>query len=389
MIIQSSSHAYRSAIRHRSPVIGPHRISALVAGTVVGVVGVWGPAAASPDQPSHEGDQGHGYVQSNLVSDQPGVAALTDPHLVNPWGLSAGPTTPIWVSDNGADVSTLYSGDTAGLPVKAAPLVVSIPDGAPTGQVFNDTTSFVLPDGTPARFLFASESGTLTGWNPQLKPITSAVTVATSPDAVYKGLALLHTNGSALLLAADFHHGRIDVFDSSFDRVPLTHRAFNDPRLPRGYAPFNVAVVGDRVFVTYARQNALRHDDVAGEGHGFIDVYAPNGALVQRFARRGVLNSPWGLAIAPAGFGQFSGDLLVGNFGDGLIHAFDPMTGELLGAVEDRAGNAIRIDGLWGLLPGNGVASDPAAVWFSAGPNQEKNGLLGTLRLADRSADGS
>lgn len=382
MIIQNLTTGHRSAIRLRPPAIGPRRISVLAAGTVVGVVAVWGPAAASPVKPSDEGPHAHGYVQTNLVSDQPGVAALTDPHLVNPWGLSEGPTTPIWVSDNGADVSTLYSGDTAGLPVKAAPLVVSIPAGAPTGQVFNDTTSFVLPDGAPARFLFASEAGTLTGWNPQLQPITSAVTVATSPDAVYKGLALLHTNGSALLVAADFHHGRVDVFDSSFQRVWLRPGAFSDPRLPAGYAPFNVAVVNGRVFVTYAQQDAVRHDDVAGSGHGFIDVYAPNGTLVQRFARRGVLDSPWGLTIAPAGFGRFSGDLLVGNFGDGLIHVFDPMTGRFMGTVKDQWGQAIQIDGLWGLLPGNGVASDPAAVWFSAGPNHEQNGLLGTLRLA-------
>lgn len=272
MIIQSLITGHRSAIRHRPPALGPRRVSVIVEGTVVGVVAVWGPAAASPATPSDRGPNAHGYVQTNLVSDQPGVAALTDPNLVNPWGLSEGPTTPIWVSGNGADVATLYSGDTAGLMVKAAPLVVSIPDGAPTGQVFNDTTSFVLPDGAPARFLFASEAGTLTGWNPQLQPITSAVTVATSPDAVYKGLALLHTNGSAMLLAADFHHGRIDVFD--------------------------------------------------------------------------------------------------------------PMTGHFLGTVKDQWGHAIRIDGLWGLLPGNGVASDPAAVWFSAGPNHEQNGLLGTLRLA-------
>jgi uncharacterized protein (TIGR03118 family) len=283
-----------------------------------------------------------GYIQTNLVSDQPGVAAITDPSLVNAWGLSEGPTSPLWVSDGGTGVTTLYRGGADGVNVAKVPLTVAIPGDDPTGQVFNNTTGFVLPDGAPATFIFAAESGNITAWNPQLAPNTSAVIVATGDNAIYKGLALLPGKSGPQLLATDFHNGRIDAFDSSFQPVHLRSHAFTDPRLPAGYAPFNVAVVGKRVFVTYAQQDADAEDDVAGAGHGFIDVYSLKGALRQRFARRGVLNSPWGLAVAPHGFGEFSGDLLVGNFGDGLIHAFSVHSGRLQGVLTDQHGSALK-----------------------------------------------
>jgi uncharacterized protein (TIGR03118 family) len=319
-----------------------------------------------------------GYVQENLVSDQPGVAQLTDPQLVNAWGMSRGANTPVWVSDNGADVTTLYNGAVPGNPESpvAKVLTVAIPGGAPTGQVFNNTTAFVLPGTTtPARFIFIGEDGDLSAWAGG----PSATLVAHTEGAVYKGLALAHSPAGPMLLAANFHGNRIDVFDGTFTLVPSEGK-FSDPTLPSGYAPFNVAEIGGQIFVTYALKDAEGVDDVAGPAHGFVDVYTTSGAFVKRFASHGVLNSPWGMTIAPADFGQFSGDLLIGNFGDGRIHAFDPSTGEVLGILRSTSGRPLAIDGLWALMVGDAVAGGPSSVWFSAGPDDEAHGLLGVLR---------
>jgi len=325
---------------------------------------------------------GSGYRQTNLVSDQPGKAAATDPNLVNAWGMSHGPNTPVWVSDNGADVTTLYRTDVPGKPITTVPLVVATPGGAPTGQVFNDTSGFIVPGtNSPALFIFAGEHGDLSAWNQAVPSITMAVALPHTAGAVFKGLALVHSPFGPLLLAADFHNNRIDVFDSSFTRLDVG-RLFRDPRLPRGYAPFNVAVIGQRVLVTYAKQDADRMDDAAGPGHGFIDAYTTYGAFLQRVASRGDLNSPWGLTLAPAHFGKFSNDLLVGNFGDGRIHVLNPRTGHELGTLSDTAHHPIVIDGLWGLIVGDEAAGGKNTVWFSAGPDGESHGLLGTLRAA-------
>jgi uncharacterized protein (TIGR03118 family) len=332
-------------------------------------------AVGAPTADARGGGHG-GYVQSNLVSDQPGVAQVTDPNLVNPWGLSHGPNTPIWVSDNGTDVSTLYNGDVNGIPVARVPLVVTIPGGAPTGQVFNDTTAFRLPGTTTAsRFIFIGEDGDLSAWAGG----TAATLVGHTNGAVYKGLALVHGPSGPTLVAANFRSGRVDVFDGSFAAVPAAGM-FTDAALPRGYAPFNVAEIDGRVFVTYALQDATGEDDVAGPAHGFVNVFTPAGVFVKRFASHGVLNSPWGMTMAPPGFGQFAGDLLIGNFGDGRIHAFDPNTGEVLGILRSTAGKPLAIDGLWGLIVGDPVAGGVGSVWFSAGPDDESHGLLGTLR---------
>ena len=352
--------------------------AAAVVGAVCLGMNAWGPAAGSAASPGH--DDKDGYTQVNLVADRAGQARITDPHLVNPWGLSQGPTTPVWVSDNGMDVTTLYSDGSHPVMI---PLVISIPGGAPTGQVFNDTTSFRLPDGAPAAFLFVSEAGRVTAWNPQLTPVTRAVTVASDPRAVYKGVALLHRGHGARLLAADFRNARIVVFDGRFHQVRMGGRSFRDGSLPRGYAPFNVAVMGRRVIVAYALQEPSRRDDQAGRGHGFVDVYSADGRLLRHLIRRGVLNSPWGITMAPRDFGDFSRDLLVGNFGNGRIHAFDPRTGRLLGALRAPNGRVLAIDGLWGLLPGNGTSAPANEVWFSAGPDGEQHGLLGVLRSDD------
>lgn len=328
------------------------------------------------------------YQQVNLVSDQAGEAATVDPNLVNPWGLSAAPATaagngsPVWVSDNGTDVATLYTGGSVGTPVGISPLVVTIPGGEPTGQVFNGGSGFVLStDGKtgPAKFIFASEDGDITAWNPT-GVATDAVTEVHNDGAVYKGLALLNRASGPVLLAADFHNGRVDVFDSAFAPVKDA-RAFRPVGVPHGFAPFNVAVNGTDVYVSYAKQDADRHDDVAGPGHGVVDVYDTNGHFKRQVLAFGSLNSPWAMVIAPAGFGRFSGDLLVGNFGDGRIHAFDPHFGLPLGTLKGTDGEDLVIPGLWGLLPGTGAAAAPSDLWFSAGPDSEAHGLLGVLRV--------
>jgi len=338
-----------------------------------------GPAGAAT---GHTGS-GHrfddGYSQINLVSDLPGVAQLQDPNLVNAWGLSSSPTSPLWVSDNGSDQTTLYTGGVSGKPASIVPLVVSIPGGAPTGQVFNSTSDFQLPTGGRAFFIFAGEGGQLSAWNPAQG--TAAVLVSPSRGGVYKGLALLSTAHGSRLLATNFHDGRVEVFDGSFHRMPSAGR-FRSVGIPHGYAPFNVAVLGNRVYVSYAKQDAARHDDVAGAGHGFVNVFDSAGRFEQRFATRGVLNSPWAITLAPKGFGDFSGDVLIGNFGDGTIHAFD-RHGHLLGALRDTHGKPLVIDGLWALKPGNGVSGATSDVWFSAGPDGESHGLLGLLHSAD------
>jgi uncharacterized protein (TIGR03118 family) len=316
------------------------------------------------------------FTQRNLVSDIPGVARITDPNLVNPWGLSAGPATPLWVSDNGTDVSTLYSGAVRGSIPAIVPLVVGIPGGAPTGTVFNPTSGFAV-GGAPARFIFDSEAGQITAWNQGLG--TEAKPVAGSPHAIYKGLALAVTPKGAWLYAADFHNGRIDVFDDHFGAVHLKPGAFTDHALPPGFAPFNVQELGGSIYVAFAKQDADAEDEVAGPGLGYVDVFDPQGHLLKRLVSGGALNAPWGLAIAPAGFGGLDGALLVGNFGDGAIDAYDAQTGASRGALMNEDGNPIRIDGLWALRFGNGVFGTPRSLVFTAGIADEAHGLLGTI----------
>ncbi len=328
--------------------------------------------------PLPAGGAAGGYTQTNLVSDQPGVAQKTDPNLVNAWGMSRGANTPIWVSDNGADVSTLYNGDVNGSPVNVLSLVVSIPGGAPTGQVRNDTTAFHMPGTTtPASFIFIGEDGDLSAWAGG--GATAATLIGHTEGAIYKGLAIAHGASGPMLLAANFGANKIDAWDGNFAPVDTTG-LFSDPTLPAGYAPFNVAEIGGQIFVTYALKGG--EDDIAGPAHGFVDVYTTSGAWVKRFATHGVLNSPWGITMAPANFGQFSNDLLIGNFGDGRIHAFDPTTGEVLGTLRGTSGAPLAIDGLWGLITGDPGAGGVDSVWFAAGPDDESHGLLGTLRAS-------
>jgi uncharacterized protein (TIGR03118 family) len=332
---------------------------------------------------------GNAYRQTNLVSDLPGLAQLTDPDLVNPWGLAASQTSPAWIANNGTNKATLYRGFVDGSPVQKASLVVSIPGGAPTGQVFNPTSGFVVSSGTasgPASFLFDSEGGQVTGWNPNVPPpppSTQAQVGASPPDAVYKGLAIASTPFGTFLYAADFRNGRIDVFDSSFNLVHLSG-SFSDDEIPAGFAPFNVQTLGGLLYVAYAKQDADHEDEVAGQSLGFVDVYDVNGNLLRHLIDRGQLDAPWGLALAPAGFGRFGGALLVGNFGDGRINAYDPNTGEFLGRLRNEDNKPIEIEGLWALRFGNGVAiGNPTTLLFTAGINDEAHGLFGAIEPTD------
>ena len=333
------------------------------------------------------------YTQHKLVSDIPGVADQTDPNLVNPWGISMSSTSPFWISNNHSGNTTVYNGQ--GQPAPAAsPLVVRIPGGAPlstpTGLVFNDTPGFMV-NGKPAVFLFATEDGAISGWNPATDPQNAILLVDNSgAGAVYKGMALATTSSGPMLYAANFNTGNIDVYDANL--LPVTAAgAFTDPQMPSGFAPFNVQRIGRKLYVTYAKQDNSRHDDVAGAGNGFVDVFDFQGALLARLVSNDKLNSPWGLALAPGNFGDFSNSLLVGNFGDGTINAFDPCSGEFLGTLQDSSGANIAISGLWGLTFGNGRgAGDATTLYFTAGipgaGNLEDHGLFGSIQPADAAA---
>lgn len=352
-----------------------NRIAALVAKRTVGTAAavasfIW---AASPCPAQ--------FVQTNLVSDIAGMAANTDPNLVNPWGIASSATSPFWVADNGTGVSTLYN--SSGTPqslVVTVPAAGSASGGTPTGVVFNGGTDFEIFTGTPARFIFATEDGTISGW---ASPATQAtVKVDNAPTgAVYKGLTLGNNGTANFLYAANFHSNAINIFNGTYTATALAG-SFTDPNLPAGFAPFNIQNLNNTLYVTYAKQDAMGEDDVAGAGNGFVDRYDLNGNFLGRLVTQGPLNSPWGLAIAPAGFGAFANDLLVGNFGDGRINVFDPITGTFLGTLNDTNGNPIEISGLWGLRVGNGGnGGDPSKVYFTAGIGEEGHGLFGSLAV--------
>src|SRR5262245_32931331 len=350
-------------------------------------------ASSDPNGHGHPHNDGNEFTQTNLVSDLPGLAAHLDPNLVNPWGIAFGPTSPFWISDNGAGVTTLYTG--AGTPVViaghssitiATPLDQTTP-ATPTGDVFNSTSGFVVTSGGlsgAARFIFATEDGTISGWSPSVNSGSTILAVDHSHDgAVYKGLAIGTDADGTFLYATNFSNGTVDVFDSTFHQV----NSFTDPNVQKGYAPFGVQVLGGNVFVTFAKQDADKHDDVAGPSHGYVDEFSMDGQLLNRVATHAHLNSPWGLAIAPDGFGQFANDLLVGNFGDGTISVFDLQTDHYLGKLEGTDGKPVQIDGLWALMPGNnGPNTDPHSVYFTAGVDDEHHGLFGSLTAAPDAA---
>ena len=355
------------------------RSLAATAGAVL--IGAAGASLAGSPAPALDHGTRNSYREVRLVADTPGQARTTDPKLVNPWGLAASSTGPLWVADNGTSTSTLYQGGTSEKHLMKLPLEVKIPGGGdPTGVVFNPTGRFSLSTGGksgPALFIFAGENGDISAWNSSGDP-TSAVLVAHTRNAVYKGLTMVTAGGRQFLLATDFHHNRVDVFDETFHRVAAPH-AFRSKHIPAGYAPFGVANLEGRVYVTYAKQDAAGEDDVPGAGNGFVNVFDQRGQFLGSLVRRGVLDSPWGLAIAPQDFGPFGGKLLVGNFGDGLIHVVDQHDGRVVATLLGRSHKPIMIEGLWGLLPGNGTAGNKSDIWFSAGPDDESHGLLGVL----------
>ena len=365
-----------------------------------GIIGslflVAGAIAAAQNDGQNNGNHGdfrpQAYSNHVLVSDGNVPADFTDANLKNGWGVAFNPQGFVWVADNHTGKSTLYDGTG-----KPQALVVTIPGvggeaGTPTGIVFSGGNDFVVsaPNaaGTvvsgPARFIFVTEDGTIAGWAPTVNP-TVAITVPTMPtNANYKGVALSGNGTNHLLYATDFRNGRIDVFDGAFKPV-VKAGAFVDPRIPKGYGPFGIQAINGDIYVTYAKQDAEGDDEIAGPGLGFVDVYSPDGELLGRFASRGVLNAPWGLALAPLSFGDFGGALLIGNFGDGTINAFSPRTGRWLGTLRDQNQRRIRVDGLWGMQFGNGVSAQKTnALYYAAGPNDEESGAYGVIEPVRR-----
>ena len=358
---------------------------------------------------------GQHYTQTNLVSNESGVAPVTDPQLINPWGISRGSGSPWWVSDERTGFSTLYNGAGAKQSLivtipPADPNNKKTPTGTPTGTIFNGSqTDFLLAPGKPALFLFSTNDGTISGWNPGVAATLAVIVAKNTDGSSYTGLTSAFINGKPFLYAANFNKGRVDVYDNAFHLVQLSKEHFNqdssngddqsagnpfvDERLPHGYVPFNVQAIGNDIVVTYALHEEGSQFETDGPGLGFVDVYSSTGQLLQRLEHGDWLNAPWGVALAPLDFGHFSHDLLIGQFaggGDtqssGFIAAYDLTTGKFDGLLQDASGKPLAINGVWALSPGNvspnnnDAAAAPAAqVYFTAGPNHTTGGLLGYL----------
>jgi uncharacterized protein (TIGR03118 family) len=361
---------------------------------------------------------GQHYTQTNLVSNVPvtPAAVASDPNLQNAWGLVHGPGTPWWISNNAGGTSTLY--DTSGInplnpamqtptptlvPVTIVPLNapggmpgngVKIPNapsrqapGSPTSVLFNgNPNDFLLAPKKQAIFIWVTEDGTVQGWNPGVNATTAVIEVDNSQKpnkdngAVYKGATITEFQGKEFILAANFRSGRIDVFDSNFKQVHISEEVFDNDEIPLGFAPFNVQGIGRNIYVTYAKQDAAKHDPVGGAGLGFVGVFDRSGNKIATLQSGNWFNAPWGIVLAPADFGEFSHALLVGNFRGGNIAAFNALTGRFIGNVKNPDGSTLNIDGLWALVFGNGGASGPGStLFFTAGPDNETNGLFGTL----------
>lgn len=373
-------------------------VFALTAAAAAALIFLSPRSAWSGDQPKSS-SVGSVYAQTNMVSDNIDIipAAVEDPRLVNSWGLAFGPTSPFWINDNGTGLSTLYRYNlgTGLVDVLPEPSVVVPPPSvnsggtaAPDGIVFNPANlSTSNPEFGGDIFIFATEDGTISGWQPadgdnaQLR-----VDNLQFPDGpVYKGLAIAVDGSDTELFATDFHSGKIDVFDVNYQPVKLGKGAFVDKKLPKGYGPFGIAAIDNLLYVTYALQDDDKHDDVKGPGHGFVDVYQPNGKFMRRFASRGALNSPWGIVMSPnVGFGTANASILIGNFGDGGIGVYNKATGKFQEFLTDANGDSIAIDGLWSISFGNGSAAGPTTtLFFTAGPNAESDGLFGKIELTN------
>jgi uncharacterized protein (TIGR03118 family) len=364
------------------------------------------------------------YTQVNLVANTSGIAPVTDPNLVNPWGVSRTSSSPWWISDNGTGLSTLYNGAGVINPLvvtipKADPTSKTFPTGTPTGTIANaSTTDFLLAAGAPADFLFSTIDGTISGWNPAIglasgaaAPSTHAVVVVKTTDgSSYTGLTSATVNGKRYLYAANFNKGTVDVYDNAFNKVNLqpsgyadpdrdhryeNEKPFTDDRLPRYFVPFNVQAIGNDIVVTFVLHQEGNPLETDGPGLGYVDIFSSDGQLLKRLEHGDWLNAPWGVALAPLDFGVFSHDLLIGQFagagtsdGSGTIAAYDLATGKFIGLVQDATGKALSISGLWALSPGNSASTgsyDPAGspgseLYFTAGPNHGTSGLFGYLK---------
>ncbi len=352
------------------------------------------------------------YKQTNLTSNLASLAPTMDANLVNAWGLARSSTSPWWVADNGTGLSTLYNatGVKQGLVVTIPPGSTQATTGTPTGTVYNGNgTAFLLAPGKAAVFLFVTEDGTISGWNPGVSANQAVIMVNHKDASVFKGvtIATIQTESGpqTYLYAADFRQGKVEVFDTNFKPVQMRGDRddddwassdhdrgndrgggfnFDDPRLPRGYAPFNVQNIGGSIYVSFAKQDSARHDEVQGAGMGFVDVFSPRGKLQARLQPGPWFNAPWGLALGSSDFGAYSHDVLVGQFGSGEILAFDPVTGKFKGKLNGIDNNPVHIDGLWAIAFGNGANAGPAtSLYFTAGPDGETNGLFGTLTAVE------
>ena len=376
-------------------------LRALAASAVIALLSITAVARADDGRDHHSA-----YIVTPLVSDLKGAAANQDPVLQNAWGVAFTPAgSPFWIADNATGCSTLYDGDGTKVALQVSiplpggtvpatdckpvnPIATPTP-AAPTGIIWNPTTNpttaFLVP-GTelPASFIFDTEDGTISAWTGGLTPATNAVLAVDNSNkpspaagAVYKGLAFAVNENGGFLFATNFRAGTVDVFDHNY-KPATTDGGFVDPDIPAGFAPFDIKEIDGVLFVTYAKQNAQKHDDVAGLGNGFVDVFDTDGHLLRRFASRGLLNSPWGITRASYAFGRFSGLILIGNFGDGHINVFDS-DGRFVDQLRDAHGKPLVIDGLWSLTLGGGAKSNPDTLYFTAGPNGEADGLFGTI----------
>lgn len=361
-------------------------ISAAVAAALGGAI-VAGVARAGDDD---RAAQQNAYQVTNLVSNRTDLRAdITDPRVKNPWGMASALGGPLWVANNNGQVATVYTLQNNVPMIQNLAVTLAPQDNpsawAPTGLVNNPNPNQFTFQGNKkvtvgAVFIFASEDGRIVAWNPNANTDnTIANTVVTTRNAVYKGLALATNAEGNFIFATNFHAGTVDVFDTSFKLV--TRFKFIDRGIPSNYAPFGIANIDGELFVSFAQQDAAKHDDVAGAGHGFVDVFTTKGELVRRLVSRGPLNSPWGMTRAPLGFGKFGGALLIGDFGDGRINAFDN-NGNFLGTLRGRTGQPIVISGLWTLMFGQFTGAEPEDLYFSAGINDEKDGLIGEISVA-------
>ena len=342
------------------------------------------------------------YTQTNLVSDlamNPPLPNPPDGDLLNPWGLARSSGGPWWVADNNSGLSTLYDGTGAklGLRVVIPPPAGGSSPAAPTGIVFNGSpTDFLVAPGMPAHFIFSTEDGTISAWN---SGSNAVLKVDNSPEAVYKGATTGDVNGKRFLYVTNFRSAQVEVYDTNFERVQFSHgedddspfnaNSFLDETIPSGFGPFNVQNIGGSLFVTYAKQDAPRHDDVPGAGLGYVDIYSTSGKLEARLEHGSWLNAPWGVVWAPRDFGEFSNRVLVGNFGSGQIAAYDGFNGKFIGMMKTAGDGVVTIDGLWAIVFGNSASAGPFnSLFFTAGINGEHDGLFGTLTPVAAELDG-